>query len=80
MRWRLCCPPWQGCNDPTGPHGDCWLERLRRLPTPDARRALRHWQQARVAPAGSRQARAERRAYQRARDEALLGRRVGVPG
>jgi hypothetical protein len=73
---KYCCPPGQGCNDPDG-DGRCALTLCRQAAgdEDDAALALERWQAWQTA-CTERQSRNEqrfrRRAFQRARDRALL--------
>ena len=71
---KACCPPGEGCNGPPGYQEACVLWRCRQSPRPEAMRALRLWERftaARREQCPRAQRRFLRRAYQRARDQAL---------
>jgi hypothetical protein len=73
---KYCCPPGEGCNDPSGT-GRCALSLCRAVARADedAARALERWgalQMAAHQHQGRRELRFRRRAFQRARDRALL--------
>jgi len=71
---KACCPPGQGCNAPTGQEEPCLLSRARRSESPDAGRAVALWERFTRAQRGHRpgsERRFLRRAYARARDDAL---------
>jgi hypothetical protein len=73
---KYCCPPGQGCNDPDGT-GRCALTLCRAAAddSDDAALALERWRAWQLS-CSERQSRGEqrfrRRAFQRARDRALL--------
>jgi hypothetical protein len=76
MRW--CCPPGHGCNSPDGSE-PCALEVFRAASAddPDARLALERWdalQRACEHRRNDNERRFRRRAFERARDQALIGR------
>ena len=71
---KACCPPGEGCNGPPGYQESCRLYLCRQSRRPEAARALRLWErftEARLARASRAQRRSLRRAYQRARDQAV---------
>ena len=71
---KSCCPPGQGCNAPAGHEEPCLLQKVRRSDSPQADRALVLWEsfmQARRQHRSRRHRRFLRRAYARARDQAL---------
>lgn len=71
---KSCCPPGQGCNAPAGHEEPCLLLRVRRSHSPQADRAVALWESfmnARRDHRSRRQRRFLRRAYARARDQAL---------
>jgi len=71
---KACCPPGQGCNAPAGHEEPCLLKRCRRSDSPDANRALALWERfmrAQRVPRSRRERRFLRRAYARARDNAV---------
>src|SRR5215207_4691561 len=73
-RMKACCPPGQGCNAPAGREEPCLLWRVERVDSPDANRALALWHRFRSAQRShrpSRERRFLRRAYARARDDAV---------
>jgi len=71
---KACCPPGQGCNAPAGREEPCLLGRVRGSDSPDANRAVALWDRF-VRVQRSRGTRKEqrflRRAYARARDNAV---------
>ena len=67
---RRCCPPGEGCNASASDEL-CALRVLRDDPRPEARRALRLWEQYERGAAARSGQRFLRRAYARARDGAL---------
>jgi hypothetical protein len=74
---RICCPVGRGCNA-QGAAEPCLLELCRSAATdePDAALAAlrwREWQRAREGRAGRSERRFRLRAYERARDRALVG-------
>jgi hypothetical protein len=74
---HACCPPGHGCNDPRGLE-PCALEVCREAAAEerDAALALARWAQwrrSRLEEHGGRARRFSRRAYERARDSALVG-------
>jgi len=71
---KTCCPPGQGCNAPAGHEEPCLLARARHSDSPDANRAVALWERftrAQRAHGSGRERRFLRRAYARARDDAL---------
>src|SRR5215207_8126807 len=71
---KACCPPGQGCNAPPGREEPCLLWRVERADSPDANRALALWDRFRSPQRShrpSRERRFLRRAYARARDDAV---------
>lgn len=76
MRW--CCPPNHGCNAP-GQSETCAVDLCRAAASghPEAALALDRWSIARDAQGGERRFR--RRAYQRARDRALIALAMSTP-
>jgi hypothetical protein len=78
---RYCCPPGHGCNDPEG-REPCALTLCQAAADEedDAALALERWQdleQARSSHHGDGEERFRRRAFQRARDRALIGLAMG---
>jgi len=71
---KACCPPGEGCNGPPGHEETCALWRCRRSDEPEAVRALTLWERF-VAARDEHRSRAQRRflrrAYIRARDQAV---------
>jgi hypothetical protein len=67
---RRCCRPGEGCNA-RHPDEPCALTELRRAETPTAQRALDLWERYERSDAPPRSRRFLRRAYERARDDAL---------
>jgi hypothetical protein len=83
---RPCCPPGHGCNAAGGAE-TCALELCRAAAgeQKDATLALKRWSslvQARERGRGERECRFRRRAFERARDRALiaLAMQTGAPG
>lgn len=73
-RVRPCCPPGQGCNAPAGQYEECFLRRCRGSDSSNAERAVALWQHflaAKAAHRPGRERRFLRRAYARARDDAV---------
>lgn len=71
---KACCPPGEGCNGPPGYQEPCSLYVCRQSRRPEAVRALRLWERfsaARRGRATRAHRRCLRRAYQRARDQAV---------
>jgi len=71
---KACCPPGQGCNAPKGREESCLLRRAKRSDSPEADRAVALWERFTRAQGGhhsGRERRFLRRAYARARDNAL---------
>jgi hypothetical protein len=66
---QRCCRPGEGCNA-RGAAKACALTELRRADSPQARRALELWDEYQRSE-GARGRRFQRRAYERARDDAL---------
>jgi len=74
---KACCPPGEGCNGPPGYQDSCVLYLCRTSRRPEAVKALRRWERlnaARRERASRAQRRTLRRAYQRARDQAVPSR------
>ena len=71
---KPCCPPGQGCNAPAGQEEPCLLLRCERSDSHEASRAVRLWMRfssARRSHRPRRERRFLRRAYARARDNAV---------
>lgn len=71
---KACCPPGQGCNAPVGHVEPCLLRRVERSDSPDASRAVALWERfinAQGDKGSRRERRFLRRAYARARDNAV---------
>lgn len=71
---KACCPPGEGCNGPPGHQQSCALWRCKQSGRPEAARALQLWEGFSAARREQRpraQCRFLRRAYQRARDQAV---------
>jgi hypothetical protein len=71
---KACCPQGQGCNAPAGREEPCLLRQVRLTDSPDANRALALWDRFRRAQrshGSSKERRFLRRAYARARDNAV---------
>jgi hypothetical protein len=71
---KACCPPGQGCNAPVGHEEPCLLRRVERSDSPDASRAVALWERfinAQGDNGSRRERRFLRRAYARARDNAV---------
>jgi len=71
---KACCPPGQGCNAPAGHEEPCLLRRVERSDSADASRAVALWERfvsAQRDHGSRRERRFLRRAYARARDNAV---------
>jgi hypothetical protein len=71
---KPCCPPGQGCNAPAAQYEECFLRRCRGSGSSSADRAVALWQRfvaAQAAHRPGRERRFLRRAYARARDDAV---------
>jgi hypothetical protein len=71
---KPCCPPGQGCNAPAGREEPCLLQRVERSDSPEASRAVALWERfvwAQRSHRSRRERRFLRRAYERARDNAV---------
>ena len=71
---KPCCPPGQGCNAPAGREEPCFLLKCEQTESPQADRAVRLWRSfmwARRQHRPRTERRFLRRAYARARDNAV---------
>jgi hypothetical protein len=68
-----CCPPGRGCNAPGGSE-PCALILCRAVASeePDAALAVARWQEPEASRDGDGERRFRRRAFERARDQALI--------